>query len=286
MTKTIQGLENYSYNEIIDIINDFIMNRIWNSGHSSDDIKLTDIRLHGSRLRGQARDDSDLDAVVEYDGDIRDDDFFSILNDEDPLYIDDVRVDINPIKEDLDLYMKRSHDYDRMKLKERHASLESRVAYLESLLDNTFNTVYKIYDKYSDYDYADMDVSNYRIKSIKEFNTLKGGVCWDFVIPIANDLDVKEVPYTCYFTGLHKNGNMIASHTYIVTDTSPRYWIECSWMRNKGVHEVSSFKDVENALKSSYNADEVFTVSYVPRKTQGMNPEQFFNYLEDTGIEC
>lgn len=169
--------------------------------------------------------------------------------------------------------------------------LERCVAHLERLLlvENKLNIesiVYEIYDKYSDYDYADMDVSNYRIKSIKEFNTLKGGVCWDFVIPIANNLDVNEVPYTCYFTGLHNDGNMIASHTYIVTDTSPRYWIECSWMRNKGVHEVSSFKDVENVLKSSYSADEVFTVSYVPRKTQGMKPEQFFNYLEDTGIEC
>lgn len=131
MNKIIQGLEDYSYDEIIDLVNDFIMDRIWDSGHSADDIKLTDIRLHGSRLRGQARDDSDLDAVVEYDGDIREDDFFSILNDEDPLYIDDVRVDINPIKEDLDLYMKRSDDYDREQLE-----LESRVRRLEKKIQN------------------------------------------------------------------------------------------------------------------------------------------------------
>lgn len=131
MNTVIQGLENYSYNEIIDLVNDFIMDRIWNSGHSDDDIKLTDIRLHGSRLRNQAKQESDLDAVVEYDGDIREDDFFSILNDEDPLYIDDVRVDINPIKTDMDLYMKRSAEYDRHKL-----SLENRVRRLEKLLLN------------------------------------------------------------------------------------------------------------------------------------------------------
>ena len=133
----IQGLENYSYNEIIDIINDFIMDKILDSGHSADDIKLTDIRLHGSRLRGQARDDSDLDAVVEYDGDIREDDFFNILNDEDALYIDDIIVDINPIKEDLDLYMKRSNDYDRTKLDLEgiNMTLEERLSRLERIVN-------------------------------------------------------------------------------------------------------------------------------------------------------
>ncbi len=285
MTKTIQGLELYTYDEIIDLVTDFVKEVLYDNGYSDRDVKIHNVKLHGSRLRGQAREDSDLDAVIEYSGDINEDDLFNMLH-ENPLYIDGIEVDVNPIQENMNDYMKRSDKYDAMKLKERYTSVESRVAYLESLLDDTFNTVYKIYDKYSSYDYADMDVSSYRIKSIKEFNALKGGVCWDFVIPIANDLDANEVPYTCYFTGLHKNGNMIASHTYIVTDTSPRYWIECSWMRNKGVHEVSSFKDVENALKSSYNADEVFTVSYVPRKTPGMSPEQFFNYLEDTGVEC
>lgn len=127
MSKVVQGLEDYSYDEIIEIINDFVIDRIWDSGHSSDDIKLTDIRLHGSRLRAQAKPESDLDAVVEYDGDIREDDFFSILNDEDPLYIDDVRVDINPIKEDLDLYMKRSDYYDREQLESRVRRLEKKI---------------------------------------------------------------------------------------------------------------------------------------------------------------
>jgi len=128
MDKTVQGLEDYSYDEVIDLINDFIIDKIWDSGHSADDIKLNDIRLHGSRLRSQAKSTSDLDAVVEYDGDIREDDFFSILND-DPLYIDDIRVDINPIKEDMDLYMKRSADYDRHKL-----GLEYRLRKLEQLI--------------------------------------------------------------------------------------------------------------------------------------------------------
>ena len=136
--KEIQGLGDYSYNEVVEIINDFIIDKIWDSGHSSDDVKLNDIRLHGSRLRNQAKADSDLDAVVEYDGDIREDDFFNILND-DPLYIDDVRIDINPIKEDLDLYMKRSKEYDTTMLNskdrgdnmDRLANIEERLSRIE-----------------------------------------------------------------------------------------------------------------------------------------------------------
>lgn len=135
--KEVQGLEDYSYDEIIEIINDFIMDRIWDSGHSADDIKLTDIKLHGSRLRGQAREDSDLDAVVEYDGDIREDDFFNILND-DPLYIDSIKVDINPIKESMSSYMRRSDMYDsdkmkRLENKNRKLQLEKRIARLENI---------------------------------------------------------------------------------------------------------------------------------------------------------
>lgn len=146
MTKTIQGLEDYSYDEIIDLVNDFIIDRIWDSGHSADDIKLTDIRLHGSRLRGQARDDSDLDAVVEYDGDIIEDDFFSILNDEDPLYIDDVRVDINPIQENMTDYMKRSNAYDKKMLGESYNKiskiklLENKIKVFEDILKNKRNS--------------------------------------------------------------------------------------------------------------------------------------------------
>lgn len=139
--KEIQGLEDYSYDEVIDLINDFIIDKIWDSGHSADDIKLNDISLHGSRLRNQAKADSDLDAVVEYDGDIREDDFFSILND-DPLYIDDVRIDINPIKEDLDLYMKRSKEYDVAMLNskdrgdnmDRLTNIEERLSRIEEKL--------------------------------------------------------------------------------------------------------------------------------------------------------
>ena len=131
----IQGLESYSYDEVVDMVSEFISERLYDNGYSDEDVIIKEVRLHGSRLRGQARDDSDLDAVVEYEGDIREDDLFSMLNDEDPLYIEDVRVDINPIQENIGDYMKRSDKYDKKML-----GLEHRIRRLENLIRITQST--------------------------------------------------------------------------------------------------------------------------------------------------
>jgi predicted nucleotidyltransferase len=74
--------------EILDIVKSYVLDKI--------DIEIIDIELYGSRTKEAAREDSDLDILLEYKGNIREDDLFNILN-EDPLYIDDIKVDINPI---------------------------------------------------------------------------------------------------------------------------------------------------------------------------------------------
>ena len=87
--KTISVLEDYDVNEIKNIVKDYIKYKI-------EDIIIIDIQIYGSRTKEAAREDSDLDILLEYKGNIREDDLFNILND-DPLYIDDIKVDINPI---------------------------------------------------------------------------------------------------------------------------------------------------------------------------------------------
>ena len=74
--------------EILDIVKSYVLDKI--------DIDIIDIQIYGSRTKKAAREDSDLDILLEYKGNIREDDLFNILND-DPLYIDDIKVDINPI---------------------------------------------------------------------------------------------------------------------------------------------------------------------------------------------
>lgn len=129
--KTIQGLEDYSYQEICDMVLDHIHSALEDNGYSAEDLDVIEIQLHGSRLRGTARPDSDLDAVVEYSGDFREDDLFDLLN-EDPLFIEDVQVDINPITGSMSSYMSRSNAYDKQKRIE--AGLEARIRKLENSL--------------------------------------------------------------------------------------------------------------------------------------------------------
>lgn len=115
ITDKIQGLENYSKDEIKNIANDYIMEKLEENGYYSDDIKIINSEIHGSRGRGTAKTNSDLDIVVQYDGDIREDDLFNILNNngDENLYINGIEVDINPIQEDIEEYMKRSNEYDQ-----------------------------------------------------------------------------------------------------------------------------------------------------------------------------
>ena len=83
------------------------------------DLKVKGVELHGSRVRGDAKKDSDLDLVVEYEGDAREDTLWEILN-EKPTVFGGIKVDINPINAEksgtLSEYMKRSAEYDAKKM--------------------------------------------------------------------------------------------------------------------------------------------------------------------------
>jgi predicted nucleotidyltransferase len=113
--KTIQGLESYSIDEVVNITKEHINNILSEYGEYAD---IVAIRPYGSRAKGTAKNESDLDIVVQYEGDIREDDMFNMLNDEDAkLYIEGIEVDINPIKADdsgsVEEYFNRVYDYDK-----------------------------------------------------------------------------------------------------------------------------------------------------------------------------
>ena len=115
--KPVQGLEGYSRDEIKGIVTDHINDVMRDY---DIDAEIIGMDIHGSRNRHDARPDSDLDVVVEYRGDIREDDMFNALNgEEDALSIEGIKVDINPIRKeetgDLQDYMKQSEEYDREK---------------------------------------------------------------------------------------------------------------------------------------------------------------------------
>ena len=59
--------------------------------------KVVGVAVSGSRCRGLERNGSDLDVVVEFSTNEREDDLFNAFNNDDGMYIGDVKVDINPI---------------------------------------------------------------------------------------------------------------------------------------------------------------------------------------------
>jgi len=62
------------------------------------DVEINDVILSGSRCRGLESNHSDIDIVVEYIGDAREDHLYNVFH-EDGFSIDGIRVDINPITE-------------------------------------------------------------------------------------------------------------------------------------------------------------------------------------------
>ncbi len=79
-----------------------------------NEVELLAARVHGSRSREELyRDDSDLDVVLSYRGNIREDSFFNELNVH-GIAMAGIKVDINPIAEEritLAEYMKESEAY-------------------------------------------------------------------------------------------------------------------------------------------------------------------------------
>lgn len=96
----INGLDNYNELEIKRIILDYINNLL--EDIDDNEFNYVCIELIGSRIKGNNRIDSDLDAIVYYSGKMKEDSAFNLFNDESyRLHIDDIVVDINPKKIEL-----------------------------------------------------------------------------------------------------------------------------------------------------------------------------------------
>lgn len=81
------------------------------------DVEIEGIELIGSYTRGENTSESDLDVLVQYSGDLRDDDFFNIIVEEN-LSLFGVKIDINPInsaKDSIDDFKERNKGFSKNK---------------------------------------------------------------------------------------------------------------------------------------------------------------------------
>ena len=88
-------IEGMSATEIEELVEEYVTAKL---AECDFDAKVRDVVISGSRCRGLEGKRSDLDVVVEYIGDEREDDMFNLLH-EDKFSIGGVKVDINPITE-------------------------------------------------------------------------------------------------------------------------------------------------------------------------------------------
>lgn len=88
-------IEGMSATEIEEIVEEYVTNKLRDCDL---DAEVSGVVISGSRCRGLEGKHSDLDVVVEYTGDEREDDMFNLLH-EDKFSIGGVKVDINPITE-------------------------------------------------------------------------------------------------------------------------------------------------------------------------------------------
>jgi hypothetical protein len=139
----------------------------------------------------------------------------------------------------------------------------------------------QVYSLFKDYTYQEPDFTNYKIKIPSAFNKQRGGICYDFVGPIALELDKCNIPWECFYTVVKQGEKTLATHTYIIADN--KYWIECSWQPYKGINIVDSYHDIEDLLKDYYGGTEIHTFSYDPTQTFGLTLPEFYHYLEQEG---
>ena len=133
------------------------------------DARIQAVRVYGSRTRdGLYKEDSDVDVVIAYEGTVREDDLFSVLN-EAEYKVGNMRVDMNPIRPDktgtLEDFLEKSERYldektEQMKARGEYKPL-AKVEELEeanyNMIDNVLNNMSPKKEPYLEYYAAECD---------------------------------------------------------------------------------------------------------------------------------
>ena len=117
-----ESLNLMSKGEIQEIVLDYAQGKLDEIGA---EVTIKEAKVYGSRSRGLEREGSDVDVVLSYSGDMREDAFFNLLH-EDGLEIGGMPVDINPISEEktgsIEDYLEQANKY----LDEKDNTLEPK----------------------------------------------------------------------------------------------------------------------------------------------------------------
>ena len=98
--------------EILEDVKSYVENKLVEQGFQN--VSITGVETYGSRTYGEATLKSDLDIVIEYEGEVSETEVFNIIHNED-FFIEGVLVDIKPIKKDeghtIETYLEAVKDF-------------------------------------------------------------------------------------------------------------------------------------------------------------------------------
>ncbi|MDO4301902.1 MAG: DUF3991 domain-containing protein [Clostridia bacterium] len=152
-----------SYSDIEELAKEHIQSVI---DDNNIDVDIVDVVLTGSRARGLENQDSDIDIVVEFKGDEREDFLFNILN-ESNFDIEGITFDINPINE------------------YQTGTLESYLPIAEKFLDDKKNPVQ------DEYKIPDIVIGNMPDNTITIEERNNYGYKSDYLLPLNTDKAVE-----------------------------------------------------------------------------------------------
>ena len=187
-------VEGMNATEVEDAVRDYLMDTIRRQDLL---IQIGEVMVYGSRCRGTEKTTSDIDIVVEYKGDIREDDLFNLLH-EDEFLLGNHKVDINPIKDDksgnIADFLRQAAIYMES---EMVFSIADRYIYIQDATEGYDYTIYGWDMKEIDGGvYDDSDISIYEaldeiVADLREYpdgNIVKGSVRKDSpLVPVNLD---------------------------------------------------------------------------------------------------
>lgn len=187
-------VEGMNATEVEDAVRDYLMDTIRRQDLL---IQIGEVMVYGSRCRGTEKTTSDIDIVVEYKGDMREDDLFNLLH-EDEFLLGNHKVDINPIKDDksgnIADFLRQAAIYMES---EMVFSIADRYIYIQDATEGYDYTIYGLDMKEIDGGvYDDLDMSIYEaldeiVADLREYsdgNIVKGNIKEDsLLLPVNLD---------------------------------------------------------------------------------------------------
>ncbi len=187
-------VEGMNATEVEDAVRDYLMDTIRQKDLL---IQIGEVMVYGSRCRGTEKSTSDIDIVVEYKGDIREDDLFNLFH-EDEFLLGNHTVDINPIQADksgnIADFLQQATIYMES---EMVFSIGNRYIYIQDATEGYDYTIYGLDMKEIDGGvYDDSDISIYEaldeiVADLREYpdgNIVKGNIKEDSpLVPVNLD---------------------------------------------------------------------------------------------------